>query len=244
MSRHQSQRPLGEPNRRSASRLIPRPISSLVVSLALLGTMIACSIPVDGEVRALDADEYADVVYGLDTTTTTEPPEGEATPIRLFFINDEGLAWVRRPLLDTKIPEILDALQQGPSQEELVEDPGLRSGLPAGLNPSPRQRAEGEQTLIVDVDDAANLRTLPSDNPPLAESVFTQMVCTLTKLNLDVPITGVEFYDSGGRIPVPDTNRSLIDGPAQASDFNDCLTPAELLELQEGEDGTSTTTEE
>lgn len=215
-----------------------------VIVVALVAA--ACSLPVGGEVETLEADEYSDIVYGLDTTTTTEPQAG--TQIRLYFVSDRGLEQVFRPFLaEPTIPEILTALQEGPTETELAEDPSLRTELPAGLNPNPRTRDEGQETIVVDVSDEGGLRLLINDNPVKAEFVLTQLVCTLTKLNIldGLPITGVEFHDSQGRIPIVDANRASIDGPARASDFNDCTTQAELDALadEEGEGGSTSTTE-
>jgi len=225
-------------NEQSAGRILAA-LAALTVALS------ACSLPVGGEIQALDDDEYADVVYGLDTTTTTEPPAG--TQIRLYFISDQGLERVFRPFLaEPTIPEILTALQDGPTGSELAGDPTLRTELPAGLNPDPQTREEGQEAVVVTVDDEGGLRSLLNDNGAKAELVLTQLVCTLTKLNLleGPPITGVEFQDSQGRIPIVDSNREPIDGPARASDFNNCVTQSELAELaeQEGEEGEGTST--
>ena len=209
----------------------------------VLVTLAACSLPVGGEIETLDADEYSDIVYGLDTTTTTEPPAG--TQIRLYFISDRGLEQVFRPFLASPpVPEILTALQEGPTESELAENPSLRTELPAGLNPDPLPREAGQETVIVMVNDEAGLGLLVNENPATAELVLTQLVCTLTKLNIldGIPITGVEFHDSEGRIPIVDTDRASIEGPARASDFNDCVTQAELDEqADEAGEGSTTT---
>ncbi|MDH4278610.1 MAG: GerMN domain-containing protein [Acidimicrobiia bacterium] len=211
--------------------------------------LVSCSLPVGGEIETLDTAEYADIVSGLDTTTTTQPLAEEGTQIRLYFISDGGLVQVFRPFVsEPTIPEILTALQEGPTEEEMADDPSLRTELPAGLNPDPR-RDPGEETIIVNVSDEGGLRPLFNENPVKAEYVVTQLVCTLTKLNLlsGIPITGAEFYDSQGRIPIVDANSTSIEGPARASDFNDCLTQAELDALAEeadaGGDGSTTTTD-
>lgn len=211
--------------------------------LAAIVTLSACSLPVGGEINTLDTEEYADVVRGLDTTTTTQPLADEGTQIRLYFLSEQGLEWVIRPFLaEPTIPEILTALQEGPTDSEMAENPSLGTELPAGLNPNPQPR-DGQETLIVNVDDEGGLRLLMNDNPVKAELVLTQLVCTLTKLNLKsgIPITGVEFHDSMGRVPIFDSNRASIDGPARAEDFNDCQTQAELAELVDDTDVTEST---
>ncbi len=217
-----------------------------VLAIAVLG---ACSLPANGEIQTLDTDENADIVYGLDTTTTTQPLPEEGTQIRLYFVSDRGLEQVFRPFLaEPTIPEILTALQEGPTEVEQAEDPSLRTELPAGLNPDAEGRDPAEETtMIVNVDDEGGLRLLFNDNPPKAEFVLTQLVCTLTSLNLlsGIPIAGVEFYDSEGRIPIVDANSTSINGPARASDFRDCMTQSELdaLAEEDGEgDGSTTTT--
>ncbi len=233
-------------------RLLPwraRPYQAAVVGAVLF--LSACGLPVDGEIHTLDTDEYGDVVFGLDTTTTTEPLPDEGTPIRLFFFSEDDLESVIRPFLfEPPVPEILVALQEGPSESELAENPTLRTQLPAGLNPNPQPRAEGEETVIVNVDDEGALQTLINEDPERAEQAITQMVCTLTTLNLvsGVDITGVEFHDSNGRIQILDSDGASIDGPARASDFNDCMTQQEIDEQaedadQEGGESTTTTTE-
>ncbi|MDH3300088.1 MAG: GerMN domain-containing protein [Acidimicrobiia bacterium] len=230
----------------TTSRVAPhRWLGSLAIAVALA----ACSLPVGEEIEPLDVEEYSDVVYGLDTTTTTEPQAG--TQIRLYFASDRGLERVFRPFLaEPTIPEILTALQDGPTESEQAENPTLRTELPAGLNPNPRTREEGQETVIVEVSDEGGLRLLINDNPVKADLVLTQLVCTLTKLNLlsGIPITGVEFHDSQGRIPIVDANRASIEGPARASDFNDCVTQDELDAMAEeaenedpGDGSTSTT---
>lgn len=217
----------------------------LPVALVLLLLSASCSLPADGEVNQLDIDEYSEIVRGVNTTTTTQPPSG--TSIRLFFYDENSeLRRVFRPFLDKPpILEILTALQEGPSETELEEIPTLRTELPAGLNPNPLSR-DGNETLIVQVDDEGGLRPLVNENPVKAELVLTQLVCTLTSLNLlsDIPITGVEFHDSQGRIQILDSNGAAIEGPARASDFNDCMTQADVDALAEDEADGSTTTSE
>lgn len=221
----------------------------LASAAAVIIGLAACSLPVGEEIEPLNVDEYSDVVYGLDTTTTTEPQAG--TQIRLYFVSDRGLERVFRPFLaEPKITEILTALQDGPTESEMADDPTLRTELPAGLNPNPRTREEGQETVIVDVGDEGGLRLLIREDPVKADLVLTQLVCTLTKLNIldGIPITGVEFYDSQGRIPIVDANRAAIEGPARASDFNDCVTQSELdamaeeAESEDGGDGSTSTT--
>ena len=237
-------------NARRSRRMIPRSSRLLAHSAVAMGALLltSCSIPVGGEIETLDTAEYADIVSGLDTTTTTQPLPEEGTQIRLYFISDGGLVQVFRPFVsEPNIAEILTALQEGPTEEEMADDPSLRTELPAGLNPVPQGRDAGEETIIVDVSDEGGLQSLFNENPVKAEYVVTQLVCTLTTLNLlsGIPITGVEFYDSQGRIPIVDANSTSIEGPARASDFNDCVTQAELdalAEEAEAEDNGSTTT--
>lgn len=230
--------------RRRAAMTANGPVRPSVLALAVI--LAACSLPVDGDVNQLNADEYSEIVQGLDTTTTIPPLAG--TTIRLFFYDEQGRLYeVFRPFVDEPpIPEILTALQEGPSESEQAEIPTLRTELPAGLNPDPQAREAGNETVIVQVDDEGGLRPLLNDNPVKAELVLTQLVCTLTSLNLlsGIPITGVEFHDSQGRIQILDSNGAAIEGAARASDFNDCMTQADLDEVaeEEGEADDSTTT--
>ncbi len=219
-----------------------------VATAFVVGAVSACSVPVGGEINTLEGDEWAEVVSGIDTTTTTQPLADEGTTIRLFFYDELGqLHRVFRPFLaEPTIPEILTALQEGPSDAETAEIPTLRTELPAGLNPDPQDRA-GQETIVVNVGDEGGLRPLLNDNPAKAEFVLTQLVCTLTTLNLKsgIPITGVEFHDSEGRIPIVDSNRTPIEGPARASNFNDCITQADLDQLAgDGDEDQSTSTTE
>jgi hypothetical protein len=233
----------GTAHRRSYRRI--NGLSALTWALVVFFVVVACSIPVGGEASPLDPDENAAVVYGSGTTTTTEPPEETAINLRLFFIDGNNkLESVIRPLDEPTIGEVLDALQDGPTNEEQTEfEPsgGLRNALPAGLDPQNQPRPEGSSVLAINVSDEAGLRAIGNEDPEQAEFIYSQIVCTLTGLNLRSgdSITGVEFYDSQGQIQIVDANRTPIEGPARASDFNECLTAS--AEAEAGEESTSTT---
>jgi hypothetical protein len=223
--------------------------AAAVVGIAVLP---GCSLPANGDVNALDSAEYSDVVFG-ESTTTTAPPEDdeEARTLRLYYVvGQEGLGDVLRPFAEPNVAEVLDALQQPPSEDEVAEyaalefEGALHTELPAGLNPRALPRESGSSVLGIEVDDESNLRTMPNEAPTQAEFVFSQLVCTLTSLNLKSgdKITEVEFYDSAGRIPIVDSNRSLIvDERAGRSDFRDCETVKDRREAAADAESTATT---
>ena len=208
-----------------------------IVLLLITGS---CGLPVDGEVQVLDADEYPEVVFGTTTSTTTPPQdENETERLELYFVVGEGLGKVRRPFSEPLIDVVLAALQQSPFESEVAEfaaegfeDP-LQTALPAGLNPRVLSREPGSSLLAVQVDDEGNLRSMPVENPTLSLLVFSQIVCTITDLDLvsGDNITQVEFHDSTGPIDVVDASGSLIaDGRARRADFDDCQTVREQRE--------------
>jgi len=225
-----------------------------IPGIALLLIVGSCGLPVDGEVQALDADEYPEVVFGTTTSTTTAPQdENETERLELYFVVGEGLGKVRRPFAEPLIDVVLAALQQSPFESEVAEfaaegfeDP-LQTALPAGLNPKVLSREPGSSLLAIEVEDEGNLRSMPVENPTLSLLVFSQIVCTITDLDLvsGDNITQVEFHDSTGPIDIVDASGSLIaDGRAGRADFDDCQTVRDQREAAaEAEaDAESTTT--
>jgi len=226
----------------------------IVVAVAFLSIAGSCGLPVDGEVQVLDADEFPEVVFGTTTSTTTPPQEEDDTErLELYFVVGEGLGKVRRPFTEPLIDVVLAALQQSPFESEVAEfaaegfeDP-LQTALPAGLNPRVLSREPGSSLLAIEVDDEGNLRSMPVENPTLSLLVFSQIVCTITDLDLvsGANITQVEFHDSTGPIDIVDASGSLIaDGRAGRADFDDCQTVRDQREAAaEAEaDAESTTT--
>jgi len=220
--------------------------------LAIAVAITSCSLPVGGEVNALDSEEYSDIVFGVSTTSTTTPPAEEATALRLFYVVGEGgLGDVVRPLATATIPEVLVALQQSPTEDEIADyadefEGPLRTALPAGLNPSLRSWETASTLATILVDDEGELRTMPDEAPAQAESVFSQIVCTLTGLTFKsgAEITEVEFYDSLGQIPIVDANRTRIpDDRAGPADFRDCETVRQRRDAAAEQSESTTTTE-
>ena len=221
-------------------------LNLVAVVLALL-LVSACSLPVDEEVRTLPAEDFEEIVQGGATTSTTTPPEG--TPIALYFVvGQEGLGEVTRPLEDSGVDQILAALQQSPTEEEIAAyagDGNLRTALPPELNPTPRQREPGSTLLQIDVADAGNLRELQNDAETTAVFVLSQIVCTVTRLNLETPIEQVEFWDSTGRLRIIDSDLSVIDGDrASRANYRDCETVRERRAAAAEAEAEETTTTE
>ena len=225
----------------------------VATTVTILGA--ACSLPVNGEVRALDQEDFDDVINGVPTSTTVALDEDELTPIRLYFVvGQEGLGLVFRPLTETRISDVLAALEAQPTEDEIAEyeaefQATLQTLLPADLNATPRARDEGSSLVQIEVNDEGVLRSMTEQNLGRAAFVFSQIVCTLTNLNLEDPIDSVEFYDAEGPIPIIDADLSRIPDQRAATrgDFRECETlrdrreAAEAAEAEAEGETTSTT---
>ncbi len=221
--------------------MIPNPSrfrrSLFAVAVTLTLAASGCAIPTDENARPVD-----DVPADLFATTTTvveavEPDESEFT-MTLFFYNDQQqLVLVRRPVEETPVlGEVLAALS-GLTEEELEEQPGLRTTL---LSDSPLTVTEIDRTarvLTVSAGDTRYRELLVTESDRL-QRIFGQVVCTMTAASGDVD--RIRLVDPEGTIGVQNSqDGTVLEGPVGPQNVNDCLTAADLaaetLEAAEGE---------
>lgn len=208
----------------------------VLVVVALVG----CSIPTSDHVEALNHDDYPEL-FGTTTTATTIPPEADPSNVLvdLFYVSGDQLEKVERRFAEgLKVNGTLQALTEPPTEEEAAQFDGrLVTELPGDLNPQPLSLDSSTLVYSILVDPGAGLRQLARENEQQASLIAGQITCTMTGLSLEsgdqtVRVVGVQLYDSADEgadpIPITDSLNSLIEGPLEPRNFNDCLTGTEL----------------
>ncbi len=213
------------------------------IALVVLGLVLsACSIPTDEAVQPLPTEGRQDLINGT-TTSSIAPdiPEENVKDVRLYFVGstDQLERVVRAFPSEVKVPDILAALVQGPTSDEV----NLTSRITSNLAPTSAGYDEETETQTIKVSSEANLRQTVEQEPAIARLIVSQIVCTV--VNLRENISGVRLIDETDEpIEVNDDLGQLITGSARASHFNDCKTGQDILEEQiefEQNESTSTT---
>ncbi|MGH1488244.1 MAG: hypothetical protein ACRBK7_02430 [Acidimicrobiales bacterium] len=224
--------------------------SRSVLPLLVAATIVAgCSLPVSDQVETLPASEHRELLDGTTSTTVlvAEPGESSSPPVKLFFIGpDDKLEAVVRPLPEDSVNnDVLRALEQGPIETEIAQFETLQTFVPDGLAAQfgTVDKDRGSMPLIVDP--GVELRRRVEEEPDQGRLIISQLVCTVLSLNLN-DVLGVEIFDGGEEaIPLSDNAAQPIIGPAQAEDFDSCITGTEERQEQleeQAENQASTTT--
>ncbi len=202
------------------------------VAAGLLALAAGCGIPTQGEARAIEDPPVA-LFEPLPTTTSTSLPDRDTIyRLRLYWHTDGGELVVRERIygVSPTLSEALDELSAGPRTNELAEDPSTFYGVKFSPSVNPRQdNVENGVAYILVSDDFR-----AEENRRLAAA---EIVCTALQFNR---VDAVIIRDSQGEIPVTDINANPIEGPADASDFDNCESPPPLPPVTEGpvaEDG-------
>lgn len=223
--------------------------AAVAAALMLLGA--GCGLPVSGEVEVLAADEHRELLDGTTSTTllVAEPGESNSKRVKLFFIGpDDKLESVIRPFPEDAVNNnVLEALEDGPSEDELAGFETLQTFIPLGLAAQFDTVDEERGSMPIIVDPIGELRRRVEEEPDQGTLIVSQLVCTVLNLNLE-GVRGVEIYDGGeDPIPLSDNAAERIIGPAQIDDFDDCITGTEereqLTDEAQNESETSDTTD-
>ena len=194
-------------------------IGCLAVAMAIAA---ACGIPTG---QSAQVEEFPDDLLEQlpPTTAISEPqPESDAVLLSLYFHNDSGqLVRVRRA--GSESPPINIALQSvvdGPTEEEqraFAPAGVIVAQLPSNLNPRVSFIDDDDGTAYITVADEADFR-----NDPDRLLAAAELVCTAVQF---VRVDGVYIEDSKDIIPLTDLDARPIDGPANASHYENCLSP-------------------
>ncbi len=159
----------------------------LGVVVALLAA--ACGPPTDDNPRALDTEDVPFDLLAVDpvTTTSTSPPIGATSPVQVFFMGDERLVPVERPVSSpASVEKVLKALISGPTEDE------IRRGLRTVINP-------GATVLTAPVEDQIATIDLSGDfflSPVVEEQIIALAQTVFTATNLG-GVVGVRFTLDG-----------------------------------------------
>ena len=197
-----------------------------VLVLPLLLSAAACGIPTDQSAKIEQFPE--DLLEELPPTTAiAEPqPETNAILLSLYFHNDsDQLVRVRRAVGESPpINEALRLVVVGPTEEEqrvLAPSGVVVAQLPSNLDPRVSQIDDDDQIAYITVADEADFRNYQDRRLAAAE-----LVCTPVQL---IRVDGVYIQDSEGIISLTDLKARPISGPANASHYQNCLSPIPAL---------------
>ncbi len=194
----------------------------------------SCGLPVSGEVETLPADEHRELLEGTTSTTllVADPDESNSRRVKLFFVGpDDKLEFVIRSFPEGSVNNnVLEALELGPSEDEVAGFETLQTFIPVGLAAQFDILDEERGSMPIIVDPIGELRRRVEEDPEQGTLIISQLVCTVLNLNL-TGVQGVEIYD-GGEDPIPLSDNAVqpIIGPAQSEDFDNCITGTEERE--------------
>jgi spore germination protein GerM len=183
-----------------------RSARSLLVVLAIVTGVAACTLPTDDEPQALTGPEIESAMN--PTTTSTTRPVGTTRDRELFFFDEdtELVAVLERTPFDADIAQILNLL--APSDEER----DLRTALPNGFLVSETDLSDG--TLTVVLADESLFDQIGGDQ---LQQAVAQIVLTATQLE-DSDIREVRFEFDGEPQQVP-TGDGLNADTVDACDY-------------------------
>jgi hypothetical protein len=218
----------------------------LWLPVALVAIGAGCSLPVSGEVEVLAQDDHRELLNGTTSTTVlvAEPDEPNSTLVKLFFIGpDDKIEFIERSLPAGSVNnDVLNALENGPIDDEIAQFETLQTFIPLGLSAEFGPVDEERGSMQVIVDPAGELRERVDIEPESGRLAIKQLVCTVLNLNLG-GVQGIEIYDGGeDPIPLSDDAAQPIIGPAQKEDFDNCTTGTEERAAQLEEEGQTTST--
>ncbi len=167
---------------RDHHRLV-RGAAALGCALAVLATIAACGIGVDGEPRPLE-------VHTTTTTTAPKPSSGRIATV-LYYVNEGKLLPVATELPDRDLSTVLDALLN-PDPATLTPN-GTLSSIPAGTELLGIERSADR--LTIDLSPAFNNVVGLS-----RQQAVGQMVLTVTERQ---EFRAIEFRIDGEPIQVP-----------------------------------------
>lgn len=200
-----------------------------ILALAALALVpVACALPVDDEPRDLSLAEHAELIGGETTTTTTNQLVLDTTNVVLYFVGADGqLRTVRRAVAEPNVKQILDELENQPTEVELEEFPDLISRLNPAFEAKTLGRLDREnEPGLLTIEVSPLLQEVASNDSRQAREAVTQMVCTITNLTFidnPIPISSVAIIDTAGNpLSITDDEASAVDSPFSNSDFNDC----------------------
>jgi hypothetical protein len=195
----------------------------IVVAIALVLSLGACGVPVQNTAQPIPADVIPTPLplpTPSPTNGTLDPdPEPTSAAVRVWFVREDGLVGVDTSVgVPVTAAEVVQALAQGPSPEEIVE--GLRT---VSRDPLSGQSlvtvvSEPEVDVIGRVVVTVSLSSAFAALPPTEQVLLLgQVVLSLTGIDIDA-VTFVDDIGSPVAVPLPDGR--LLDIPATARDYS------------------------
>lgn len=186
----------------------------------------ACGIPTD---RSAQIEQFPeDLLEELPPTTAIAEPQPESNVIllSLYFHDDsKQLVRVRRPVPESPpINNALELLVTGPTEEEqraFAPSGVIVAQLPSNLNPRVSRIDDVDQIAYITVAEEADFR-----NDPDRRLAAAELVCTAVQF---IRVDGVYIEDAQGIISLTDLDARPISGPANASHYENCLSPIPTL---------------
>jgi hypothetical protein len=198
-------------------------MKALLMALAVVLTLGACGVPVQNAAQPIPADVIP-TPLPLPTPTPTNgsldpEPEPTSTSVRVWFVREDGLVGVDTSVaIPVTAAEVVQALAQGPSPEDIVE--GLRT---VSRDPLSGQSlvtvvSEPEIDVVGRVVVTVSLSSAFAALPPTEQVLLLgQVVLSLTGIDIDA-VTFVDDIGSPVAVPLPDGR--LLDIPATARDYS------------------------
>ncbi len=209
-------------------------IRNILVSIVLLGFLAACGLQEEEQARVIE-DVPFELLGTTTSTTSTTVPESTFFPVLFYWhtASDNRLQVVSRAKEEASTAaDTLRELVNGPTQEELEENPNLQPRLDPSMEPRLFQ-IEGSTYQI-------------QIQRPIDEALTTEQaaefVCTATQF---AEIEAVTIVNSdGAQFTLSGTGAVAIAGPARKADFNDCVQEDLQVDVDPDAETTTTTTTE
>lgn len=193
------------------------------IAAGLLLFLAGCSIPKDTAASPITSVPYD--LLETNSPTTAEPVEELETEFKLLpywvlATDPSALTLSKRPTESApSLQDAYDVLVQGPNEADRAENPDLTTFVPVSLGAVLPENPDADGILTITIDAESGF----TENTATREPIGAQLVCTYLTFNL---VKGVIMVDTNGT-PVPMTGfgATTIEGPANATHFNNCEPP-------------------
>ena len=196
-------------------------IKRLAIATGLLAVFAGCSIPKDTAASPITAVPYD--LLESNSPTTAEPVE-ELTEFKLLpywvlSTDPRALTLSKRPTEDApSLQDAYEVLVGGPNEADRAEQPDLITYVLVSLGAVLPENPDQDGILTITIDALSGFKDSPNREP-----IGAQLVCTFLTFNL---VEGVVMVDTNGEaVPLTGFGAATIEGPANASHFNNCEPP-------------------
>ena len=159
-----------------------------------------------------------------DNSPTTAVPlvietEFKLLPYWVLTTDPRALTLSKRPRETApSLQDAYDVLVQGPNDVDKESNPDLTTLVPSSLGAILPENPDEEGILTITIDALSGFKDSPNREP-----IGAQLVCTFLTFNL---VEGVVMVDTNGEpVLLTGFGAATIEGPANASHFNNCEPP-------------------